>query len=61
MEVASDEVSPGGRLILPWISRIARPDGVCRSCGRGLEELFQRLGLGPLAGERWRGIEGIFK
>lgn len=41
-DVSSDEDNDddgggvSGRLMVPWSSRIARPEGVCRSCGRGL-------------------------
>lgn len=27
-----------GKLIVPWSSRIARPDGVCSNCGSGFLE-----------------------
>lgn len=34
-EESSDAVTVG-KFMVPWSSRIARPDGVCRSCGNGL-------------------------
>lgn len=45
----------GGRLIVPWISRMARPVGVWRSVGRGFG---MDGGVGEVGG-RWRGIVGI--
>ena len=55
-------------LIVPWISRIARPDGVCSSGGKGL--LGRVLVEVPLSLEErrfggfagfggWRGIDGM--
>ena len=42
-----------GKLMVPWISRIARPDGVWRTVGRG-------MGVwGVESGVVWRVIEGI--
>jgi hypothetical protein len=34
-EVSSDAVVVG-KFMVPWSSRITRPDGVCKSCGSGL-------------------------
>jgi len=45
----------GGRLIVPWISRIARPVGVWRSWGRG----FEVGEFVMFVGGRWMGIVGI--
>ena len=33
----------GGVLMVPWISRIARPDGVWRRVGRGFEKKSLRF------------------
>lgn len=44
----------GGRLRVPWISRIARPEGVWRSWGRGFGEE-----VSGVRGVRWRGIVGM--
>lgn len=44
-----------GRLMVPWISRMARPVGVWRSWGRG----FGAEGFGGSVGGRWRGIVGM--
>lgn len=41
--------------MVPWISMIARPEVVCRSCGRGFAG---RVG-GGWQGVRWRGIDGM--
>lgn len=38
-EVPEEVVVGGGAWIVPWISRIARPLGVWRSFGRGLERV----------------------
>lgn len=54
--LARIEASGAGRLILPWISRMARPEGVCRSCGSGLEGVW---GLVLSTEGRWRGMEGM--
>lgn len=35
VEESSDSATVG-KFIVPWSSRIARPDGVCKSCGSGL-------------------------
>lgn len=43
----------GGVLMVPWISRIARPEGVWRRVGRGLVVLER------VTGGMWSGIEGI--
>jgi len=44
-----------GRFMVPWISMIARPEGVCRSCGRGF--VGGAGGGGRAVG--WRGIDGM--
>lgn len=41
--------------MVPWISIIARPEGVCRSCGRGFAGGAGEGGQGV----RWRGIDGM--
>ena len=45
-----------GILIVPWSSRRARPEGVCRSWGRGLLTRAEGLDAGG-----WRGIDGILE
>lgn len=54
------EVSGAGRLILPWISRIARPEGVCRRLGSGFKVVSLVLSLGPSAEGRCSGMDGIW-
>lgn len=55
MGVLGDFGVGGGRLMVPWISRIARPVGVWRSWGRGFEmRAFMLSGEG-----RWMGMVGI--
>lgn len=46
-----------GKLIVPWSSRMARPEGVWRSGGRGLLWVFGLRVLDLLGG--WSGIEGM--
>lgn len=43
-----------GKLIVPWSSTIARPEGVCRRFGSGFEGEMVLLEEGG-----WRGMEGI--
>lgn len=46
--------SIGGKLIVPWSSRRARPEGVWRRFGRGLS-----WGLEGEIAREWRGMDGI--
>lgn len=46
-----------GKLIVPWSSRMARPEGVWRSAGRGLLWVFGLRVVDLLGG--WSGIEGM--
>ena len=55
---SEDERLMGGMLIVPWSSRIARPEGVWRSWGRGSEELGWAAARGG-GGGGWRGIVGM--
>lgn len=44
-EGSSSDAVLVGKLIVPWSSRIASPEGVCSSCGSGL------LGSGVVVGD----------
>lgn len=52
VSLSSSSVVDVGKLIVPWSSRIARPEGVWRSAGRGLSKVVDLLG-------GWSGIEGM--
>ena len=48
MEMVVAEGEAAGRLILPWISRIASPAGVCSSDGSGLLDFVTAVCAGEV-------------
>ena len=54
---SSEEEEEEGRLIVPWISRIARPEWVWRSWGSGLSRGLED----EVVARGWRGMDGIFE
>ena len=48
MEMVAAEGEAAGKLILPWISRIASPAGVCSSDGSGLGDFVTAVRAGEV-------------